>query len=366
MLGKVAADGANSWNRMTVYQIDPLRDKRWADFLKAHPQSSVFHTPGWLQSLQRTYGYEPVVLTTCAPQTVLTNGLVFCRVKSWITGERMVSVPFADHCQPLFECVEDFHASLAWLSRGLNGKSGRKHIEIRPLQGEGLGLPEHTSFHAGRSFRMHLLDLKPSAEELLKSFDMNSVQRRLRRVKREKLVSEEGNSEGLLKKFYRLQILTRRRHQIPPQPIAWFRNLVGLLGESVNIRVVSKADIPIASMLTLSYNGTVIYKYGCSDATYNNLGGTPLLFWQTILDSKQRGAHTFDMGRSDLDNPGLIAFKSHWGTVDLPLTYWRCPQDEEEAAAAPSGARKAGSYIISRLPDPLLVLLGRTLYKHVG
>ena len=86
---------------MTVHQIDPLQDPRWAELLQAHPQASIFHTPGWLESLQRTYGYEPLVLTTSPPGSALTNGVVFCRVKSWLTGERLVSVPFADHCQPL-------------------------------------------------------------------------------------------------------------------------------------------------------------------------------------------------------------------------------------------------------------------------
>jgi hypothetical protein len=351
---------------MTVYQINPLRDQRWAEFIKIHPQASVFHTPGWLETLQRTYGYEPLVLTTSRPQAQLTNGVPFCRVKSWLTGERMVSVPFADHCQPLYENVDDFYSVLDFASTGLNGKSNRKHVEIRPLESDRLDLAEHTRFYSGRTFRLHLLNLAPSNDELLRSFDKNSVQRRLRRVTRENLVHEQGISDPLLKKFYHLQILTRRRHQIPPQPIQWFRNLIAFLGERVNIRVVSKDGTPIASILTLSFNSTVVYKYGCSDAAYNNLAGTPFLFWQTIQDSKQHGVHTFDMGRSDLDNPGLINFKSNWGTVDLPLTYWRCPQTVERPVSEPSGAKKAGAYVIARLPDPLLILLGRTLYKHVG
>jgi CelD/BcsL family acetyltransferase involved in cellulose biosynthesis len=351
---------------MSVYRIDPLRDGRWVEFLNAHPGASIFHTRGWLETLQRTYGYEPCVLTTCAPGAQLTNGIAFCRIKSWLTGERMVSVPFADHCQPLFDNVQDCYSILEFASRGFDRKRARKHIEIRPVQSEGLELAEETNFHSGRSFRLHLLDLRPSTEELLKSFDRNSVQRRLRRVTRENLAYEQGNSDALLQKFYRLQILTRRRHQIPPQPISWFKNLLTFLGENVKIRVVSKDGTPIASILTLSYNGTVVYKYGCSDAAYNNLAGTPLLFWRTIQEAKERGFHTFDMGRSDLDNPGLINFKSNWGTSNLPLTYWRCPQEVERPASAPSSAKKAGSYVISRLPDPLLIFLGRTLYKHVG
>ena len=44
--------------------LDPIRDPRWPELLNRHPGATVFHTPGWLEALRRTYGYEPGVLTT--------------------------------------------------------------------------------------------------------------------------------------------------------------------------------------------------------------------------------------------------------------------------------------------------------------
>jgi hypothetical protein len=349
---------------MAVYQIDPLGDRRWDEFLETHPRATIFHTPGWLKCLQVTYGYQPFALTTSQPGSQLTNGIVFCRVKSWLTGERIVSVPFADHCQPLFERAEDLLAILEWARQSLGQKSS-KPIEIRPLEDVGVGFAEY-GFQIYKTFRFHLLDLRPSLEELLQSCDKDSVQRRLRRAERENLAYEEGNSLSLVRKFYQLQVLTRRKHQVPPQPFAWFQNLIACLGERVRIRVASKSETPLASILTLSHKRTVVYKYGCSNATYNSLAGTPYLFWRAIQDAKQQGAYTFDMGRSDLDNPGLIKFKSHWGALDFPLTYWRCPQSRKNENFAPSRSQKWGGYVLSRLPDNLLILLGRVLYKHIG
>jgi hypothetical protein len=350
---------------MAIYQINPLEDPRWQALVQAHPKASIFHTTGWLQSLQRTYGYEPLAFTACAPRAELTNGVVFCRIKSWLTGQRLVSVPFADHCDPLFERLEDFYAVLEQVGRGA-GKSSCRHVEIRPLDSEALGLSDREDFRPGKTFRIHLLDLRPSLETLLRSFDKSSVQRRIRRVEKEALIYEEGNSDALLKKFFHLQVETRRRHQVPPQPVLWFRNLLSSLGDKAKIRVVSKDDTPVASILTLAHGGSVIYKYGCSDARFNHLGGTVALFWRTIQEAKALGARTFDMGRSDLDNPGLINFKSNWGTANLTLNYWRCPKAQKRPAPVNSSGQKLGAYIVSRLPDSLLILLGRTLYKHVG
>src|SRR5262245_25827296 len=87
--------------RLMVHRVDHVRDRRWPEFLKRDSRASVFHSSEWLEALRRTYAYEPTVLTTSAPGEDLVNGLVFCRIRSWLTGTRIVSVPFSDHCEPL-------------------------------------------------------------------------------------------------------------------------------------------------------------------------------------------------------------------------------------------------------------------------
>ena len=91
------------------------------------------------------------------------------------------------------------------------------------------------------------------------------MQRKIKRAEREGLTYEEGQSDSLLAKFYQLLLFTRRRHGLPPQPVAWFRNLITCLGDKVKIRVASKDGCPVASMLTLRHKQVLVYKYGCSD-----------------------------------------------------------------------------------------------------
>jgi hypothetical protein len=346
-----------------VHRINPLQDPRWDRFVQQHPKASIFHTRGWLESLNRTYGYTPFVLTTSAAGSDLTNGLLFCQVKSWLTGKRFVSVPFADHCDPLFEQVNDFHASLDWMRHNL-GRDSRAHAELRPLTD--LGLEQELQFRPCLEYRLHTLDLRPSLEQLSRAFDKDSIQRRLRRHESSPLEYEVGNNAELIDKFYHLQVLTRRRHRIPPQPRKWFRSLMAALGDSAEIRIVSKDGNPVAAILTLRHKNTVVYKYGCSDARYKHLAGTVYLFWRAIQKAKETGATTFDLGRSDLDNRGLIAFKSHWGATESPITYWRCPGSAPNSLSVRASGSGIGGYVISRLPDRLLILVGESLYKHVG
>src|SRR3989441_12212427 len=100
---------------MATYRLDPLCDPRWVEFLQGHPRASVFHSPGWLEALRRTFGYEPVAFTTSSPAQELANGLLFCHIDSPFTGRRRVSLPFSDHCEPLVDNPEQLKELLCFL-----------------------------------------------------------------------------------------------------------------------------------------------------------------------------------------------------------------------------------------------------------
>lgn len=342
-----------------VYEIDPLSDIRWETFVNSHPKSSVFHSRPWLRALKATYGYTPVVFTTCSREDPLTNGLVFCRVDSWLTGNRLVAVPFADHCELLSSSSAELDRLVVYTrQRGLRmGKS----IEIRPLSYQPAG---DNGFCTSASYRTHCLALDGNELELFKRLHKTSLQQRIRKAEREELKCEEGNSEGMLAKFYMLLLRTRRRHCIPPQPLSWFRALIRAFGDDLKIRVASKGDVPIASIITLSHKHSMVYKYGCSDARFHCSGGMALLLWKAIQEAVGYGMRELDMGRSDCDNIGLISFKERFGAVGRPLTYWTYPDNK-------NGVLHIGDKSLTRSlarvsPDFALRMVGTLLYRHIG
>src|SRR5277367_2751106 len=86
---------------MQIDSLDPLLDPRWDQLVASHPSASVFHTSGWLSALAKTYGFRPIALTTAGAGQPLSDGVVFCEVRSSFTGARLISLPFSDHAQPL-------------------------------------------------------------------------------------------------------------------------------------------------------------------------------------------------------------------------------------------------------------------------
>jgi len=341
--------------------IDPLHDARWSKFICSHPNASVFHTRGWLHALQMTYGYEPVAFTTSSPSQELNNALLCCMVRSKLTGDRLVSLPFSDHCEPLVENVDQFRA-LSSFADSLRLKKRYKYIEIRSTNSL---LDFDGNFGRATTYYLHRLDLRPSLDSLFKGFHKDCIQRKISRSERESLAYEAGRGPVLLQQLYNLLQLTRSRHHLPPQPFEWFQNLLTCLGKDVCIRIASKAGQPVAGILTISHGKKMVYKYGGSDAQFNSLGGTPMLFWQAIKEAKQEGAEELDFGRSDIDNPGLIAFKGRWSAESATLTTWRAPM----AASSPrleSLKLRCAKEVFARLPDRVLAMAGRILYRHIG
>ncbi len=342
-----------------VYELDPLQDPRWNELVQRHPHGSVFHSTSWLQALRNTYGFDPVVISTSAPHEPVANGLVFCRVKSWLTGQRFVSVPFSDHCEPLVDSADELDYLLSALKRK-GEEENCKYVEIRPVTRRPGSRTELTPSFA---YELHCLDLGKSEELLFRGFHKDCVQRKIRRAEREKLKYEEGTSEDLLQKFYRLLVMTRRRQYLPPQPQAWFHGLIATFGKDLKIRVASKDGVAIASILTLSHKKSMIYKYGCSNSAFNRFGGMAMLFWKTIREAKENGCDELEMGRSDVDHRGLIAFKEHWGASGQLISYWTYPCED---TGLPDVWKRLARHIVPAVPDLALETVGRLLYRHIA
>lgn len=348
---------------MQLFQFDPVEDPRWPELLEKHPRACVFHTPGWLEALRNTYGYDPIGYTASPPGDKIRSGLVFCRVKSWLTGRRLVSLPFSDHCEPLLDSDE-----VEFFVQSLEAEVRARHwdyIEVRPVSGSFDPNGEGLGFRPATRYRLHSIDLQPDLDVIRRGFDKDSVVRRIRRAERAGLIERSGVSQDLLKDFYALLIRTRARHAVPPQPYEWFQNLIDCLGDALSIRVAYKGKTPVAAVLMLRFRDVAIYKYGCSEVSFKNLGAMPLLLWMAIQESKFTGAKEFSLGRSDEHNAGLIAFKDHWTKHSTPLVYWRCPGpvtlDSRESWGLGMAKR-----VFAFMPMRMQAATGKLLYRHIG
>jgi hypothetical protein len=344
-----------------VYEIDPLEDPRWPEFLNVHPGTSVFHTRGWLTTIRRTYGHRPLVLTTSGPNEDLANGVVTFRVNSRLTGRRLVSIPFSDHCDPLAESAEDLRHLILGLQE-LGRAENCDYVELRPSSA--LTAPPF-GFHSCATYYLHRLDLRPGADKLFQRFHRDCIQRKISRAGREGIEITQGRDPEIVRNFFRLVLRTRRRQGLPPQPLAWFGNLMDEMGESATIRCAYKEGQLIVGILTLQHGKSMYYKYGASDERFHRFGAVPSLLWHAIQDAVRSGLQELDMGRSECDNPGLITFKNRWNAEQSALSYWRFPAEPSQVMGG-TWSRKLAQRAFSYMPDNCLAAVGALLYRHIA
>jgi hypothetical protein len=117
--------------------------------------------------------------------------------------------------------------------------------------------------------------------------------------------------------------------------------------------------------MALRFRDTVVGKYGCSDARYDNLGAASYLMWNERVDAKLKGAMEYDLGRTESGDQGSIPFEDRWASTRTDLVYWRYPTPLFAFFGQNRNPRIAKSFF-GFLPQPLLKAVERVLYHHLG
>ena len=337
-----------------------ITDPRWADFLATHPAATPFHHPHWIRVIADCYGFRAFALAVSDATGAIRAGLPVVEVRHLRSGPKWVSLPYTDYCPPLVSNRQEEEHLAAALQRASRA-AGARRVEIRaPMVGDP---------GAGPAALRHVLALSRNAAEVYAGFHRSQVQRNIRRAEREGLtVRQATRPHDLVDTFYRLHLRTRRRQGVPVQPRRFFR----LLWEHTittglgSVLIVEASGQPIAAAVFLTWNGTVIYKFGASDPSSLSLRPNHLLFWHAIRAACEQGNHWLDFGRTDIGQEGLRNFKLSWGAVEEPLVY--ATLDGQQGSAPPTEgmtARVLGP-VIRHGPLLLCRAFGETLYRYVA
>jgi len=341
--------------------IDPLEDARWADLVATSPTAEIFHDPLWLALLRDEYGYELSASCVVADGRI-EAALPFARIKSRLTGNRLVALPFSDTCGPRLAA-----------DAGLEALGELGEAAAAQAATEGLDLTVHSAMPSlgsggtvAERFVRHEMQLPADPDEAEKMIS-KSLRQGARKARREGLEIERRSDRGGLEAFYGLHLETRRRLGVPTQPKSFINRFESLFDAGLgSVCLVVDAGEPIAAAVFLTHRDTVTYKYGASAASALKKRPNNLLFTEAIRDSAERGFAKFDFGRTDLDNEGLRKFKCRLGGEELPLSYTYLGEADPAPAGAPSLRERAMTRTIQRSPAVVGRLAGQVLYRHVG
>lgn len=334
-------------------------DERWVAFVDSIPSANLFHHPAWTNLFAECYGYRPFVVAICDDKGTIKAGIPLMEIKSRLTGYRWVSLPFTDHCSPLYNGGMPAEELFEYLSE-LQVEHGVPRVEIRnPIPYNG-----HVFQDSGQV--LHLLGLSKDTHNVFRGFDHQVRKKNIARAQRDGVEVRWGENECDLETFYNLQLKTRHRLGVPIQPKRYFRLLwKRIIDPGLGyILLAFKDSIPIAGGVFLADKETLIFKHSASDWNYRSLRANHLLTWTAIRWGCEHGYTLFDWGKTDVNNTGLRKFKNGWGTRESVLTY-------SVLSAAPQ-KRNLNRFsdimetVIRRTPPWVCQTTGEMLYRHFG
>jgi CelD/BcsL family acetyltransferase involved in cellulose biosynthesis len=331
-------------------------DERWIRFSAPRPEANIFHHPAWISLLAECYGYRPFIFVVCDPEGEICAGLPMMEVHGLLAGRRWVSLPFSDHCAPLYRDAE----SLKALTNGLVRAYQEKEIPKIEVRWELLNNP---AIHSYSQYVLQTVSLSPDVEVVAKR--LNRTHRQNISTAEERGVRvERGDRPEHLHAFYRLQLETRRRHGVPVQPWRFFELLSKTLIEQGLgfVLLAQKDNQHLAAGVFLHWGRTLTCKYAASREDTLALRPNNLIFWAGIRWGCENGYTLFDMGRTDAENTGLRRYKKGWGAEEAPLVYSTLSAKPPHPTNGMSV--RVMNAVIRNSPTWVCKMAGELLYKH--
>lgn len=346
-------------SRPRVDIIDPFTAPELATWLENAKQTTIFHSTSWARVIAESYDYQPVFLAL-SQHGNLKACLPVMEVDSPFTGKRGVCLSFSDYCGAIAEDSEEFRL-LFDAVRDYGRVRKWRYIEFR-------GEPYLGNEKPFKSYAHHLIELSGD-ERLMLSRLRKSTVRGIQKAVREGVTVDVSETLGGVLDYYHLHCLTRRRQGLPPQPRSYFLKLhEHVIAEKLGFTALARQGdgAPMAGIICLRFGKNAIYKYGASITEFQHLRANNLLFWETISKCGRDGYDYLSLGRTDLDNEGLLVFKDGWGGRRTCLNYYRYDLAAERFISECPRELAGYRWVLQKMPVGVLRMLGRIAYRHLG
>jgi CelD/BcsL family acetyltransferase involved in cellulose biosynthesis len=320
--------------------IDGCDSSFW-DGLTGHPFCSLFASRPWMEAVAATYKFS-ISASARIIHNKVAAAIMFSHICD-IRGERIVSFPFSDFCDPLMTDVVEWRELVAPLL------DRRVPVNLRCLR-NGIPATDHR-FQPIKQLAWHGTDLTRSEDALWAALP-GAARTQIRKAPKRGLVVREGRSLDDVRKFYAMHCHVRKaKYRLLPQPFAFFEQLYSAFAPSGRLTVLlaEERGVPVSGIFFIEWGDTLYYKFNAS--LDQSAAANDLLIWEGIRMGQRRGLQLTDFGASDLDQPGLLRFKRKYATEERAIFWYRWEPQEY----APARFRQADhllSNITQLLTDP--------------
>ena len=365
---------------MTI-RVDLLEksdDSLWDEYIFNNPQGTPYHLSGWMRAIEKAYGHQSyflIALRASSDSSVsgpekIAGVLPLVHLKHFIFGNTLISMPFCD----MGGLIADDGAIEAELIRSaihLARSVGCEVIELRHssphafLSKEGELIRDGDVRIITRQHKVRmLLELMPSAEELMRSFKAK-LRSQIRRPMRDGLYSVIGGEE-LLDDFYEVFARNMRKLGSPVHSKRFIGAVSEELPERTKFILVYHEKRPLACGMVIGSCKTLRNPWASALHEYSRMSPNMLLYWTMIEYACDRGYQYFDFGRSS-PGEGTYRFKEQWGAQPFPLCWDYITTGRAVVPGEEEGrGRQIAAALWKKLPVPLTRFIGPSIRKHIG
>ena len=356
---------------ITVEWLSPGGEADWDAFVHTHELGLVYDLSAWKKMLEEAFPHirGRFLVLRENPSGKIVAGMPVYRVRSWLLGNRIVSVPFASFCNPLVSSESQLDLLLPEVMEEYRrNKSDR--LEIRMT--EATRQLSHPSLSRVARYKHHFLPLDKDPHEIFTSFAKTSVCQKVIKAQKAGVVIEEVDDERSLRVCHDILVKLRHRICLPAIPYSFFAAMRRQLApELLKIFIALQKGKPVACHLVLTYKDLWTSEYSAStdDALH---GVNQLLYWETIRRAITAKAKVFSFGRTSATNRGLLAYKRRWHTLEEDVTeniLLRADASDHVPSAAELLGPRAMELLkalIRKSPLALNRIIGGYCYRHMG
>jgi CelD/BcsL family acetyltransferase involved in cellulose biosynthesis len=351
-------------NVLTVVAADPVTDPRWRR-LAAGPGASLFTSPPWISAVCRSYGFTPEARIALDAAGEPVGGFAWVAVED-VRGRRVSSLPFSDRADPL---VADPPVWTALLDAA---KTGEDQLTLRCLDDSAaLADPRLSAIGAAA---WHGTPLDAGIDELHRRISGTS-RRNIAAAGRAGVRVDVRDDLDAVRTFHRLHVgLRKHKYRLLAQPREFFENIWHEFqdggpndgGRCVTLLASLDGEV-VAGALFLEWNDVLYYKFGASLPAHLRARPNDAVYWTGIRRGVERGLRLVDWGLSELDQPGLVAFKGKWASDERRIvtlrsgTWPQAPAQEEFGRELGELTRLLTD---SSVPDEITARAGALLYRY--
>ena len=345
--------------KMTIDLNPNISRREWEDYVFNHPEGTVYHLPAWKEVLEESLKYKPFYLFAKNSQQKICGILPLFQVKSILTGNRLISLPFAYVAGPI--------ADSNIIEQELFKKAKRLHLSLKTDYLEIKSMVQKSvKWEMSDYFCIYQLKLLKDTQAVFKTFQRDSIRKGINRAKKKGVTVVQDNSLKGLKIYYQLDLMNKSNLGVAAHPLFFLEKIFQEMPEYFRLYLAKFEGKFVAGLIDFNYKKTALAVYGASDKKYLKYYSNTLLYWQAIEDACLEGYEIFDFGRTAQDNTNLITYKKKWGTKEQKLFYYYYPKKINKLSNERSGFKyKILTNIWKKMPLVVSGKLSNLLYKHL-